>query len=115
MSETASKKLALLDAFAAMYSSRVQLAREEYARRFIKVATVSTVSVEGRIVPDMRIEYLERAELLQRVDTTQGGVGGAMAMFDGTEDDETPFGLIFDDGDVLMMRIRIARIDRHDG
>ena len=108
-----SKKLALLDAFAAMYSSRIQVA-QDYAKRHIRVATVATVAVAGRIVPDMRVEYLERDDFLSRVDTLKGGVPGAVAMIDGAEEGEVPFGLIFDDGDALMMRMRIHRLDRDE-
>lgn len=114
MAATSSQKFALLDAFVAMYSSRVQVVREDFAKRHIKVATVATVAVDGRIVPDMRIEYLERDQLLRRVHTHMGGVPGAMAMFDGASDEETPIGLIFDDGDALMMRVRVHRLDRLD-
>ena len=114
MANTSQKKLALLDAFAAMYSSRIQIAREDYGARYIKVATVATVPIHGRIVPDMTVEYLERDQFLNRVNISMGGVPGAMAMIDGADDDEVPFGLIFDDGDTLMMRMRVARLDRHD-
>lgn len=114
MAASATKKLALLNAFVEMYSSRIQIAQEEFAPRFMKVATVATAAVEGRIVPDMNIEYLDRDSFLARVDTNMCGVPGAMSMFDGAEDDEVPFGLIFDDGDTIMMRMRIARVDRHD-
>lgn len=114
MAQTSAKKLALLDAFAAMYSSRVQLARERYATSFVRLATVATVPVHGRIVPDMRVEYLQRDEFLSRVDTSLGGVPGAMAMIDGACEEEVPFGLIFDDGDALMMRVTVARLDRDD-
>ena len=113
MASASQRKLALLDAFAAMYSSRIQVA-QEYAQKYVRVATVATVPVEGRIVPDMNVEYLEREDFLSRVDTRMGGVPGAVAMIDGATDGEVPFGLIFDDGDALMMRMRIHRLDRDE-
>ena len=51
---------------------------------------------------------------LSFLDTNKGGIAGAMAMIDGACDDEMPIGLIFDDGDALMMRMRIHRLDRED-
>lgn len=107
------RKLSLLDGFASMYASRIEGARD-YASRFIKVATVGTVAVDGRIVPDMHVEYLEREQFLERVDTRRAGVPGAVSMIDSAVEDEVPFGLIFDDGDALMMKMRVARVDRND-
>jgi len=113
MAETSELKIKLLHDFVDMYSSRVQVAKD-YAKQYIRVATVTTVPVQGKIVPDMLVEYLERDQVLARLDTNKGGIAGAMAMIDGACDDEMPIGLIFDDGDALMMRMRIHRLDRED-
>ena len=113
MAETGELKIKLLNDFVSMYSSRIQVAKD-YAKEYVRVATVATVPVHGRIVPDMRVEYLERDQMLSRLDTTKGGIAGAMAMIDGASDEELPIGLIFDDGDALMMRMRIHRLDRED-
>lgn len=113
MADTSALKIKLLNDFVAMYSSRVQVAKD-YLKEYIRVATVATVAVRGKIVPDMRVEYLERDQFLARLDTSKGGIAGAMAMIDGASEEELPFGLIFDDGDALMMRMRIHRLDRDD-
>ena len=113
MAETSALKIKLLNDFVGMYSSRIQVAKD-YAKEFMRVATVATVPVHGKIVPDMRVEYLERDQVLARLDTSKGGIAGAMAMIDGASDDELPIGLIFDDGDALMMRMRIHHLDREE-
>jgi hypothetical protein len=113
MAATSQLKIKLLNDFVSMYASRIQVAKD-YAKEYIRVATVTTVPIHGKIIPDMCVEYLERDEVLARLDTSKGGVSGAMAMIDGASDDEVPFGLIFDDGDALMMRMRIHRLDRED-
>ena len=112
LASNAPQKLALLDAFVSMYASRVETARQEYMSKFIKVAVVTQVSATGRIVPDMRVEYLERDALLARLNTSQPGVVGAMSMFDRADDGEVPFGLVFDDGDAIFMLIRVELRER---
>lgn len=113
MSLCAEQKLALLDAFVSMYGSRI-VAAKEYHRRFMRVAMITRVAPTGRIVPDMKIEFLERDALLDRLDTRAPGVPGAMSLVDSSVEDEVPVGLIFTDGDALFMKMRVARVDRND-
>lgn len=113
-SAAATLKLRLLDEYAKMYASRVQVALDEFAPRFQKVAVVATVGAQQQqIVPDMAVEYLERDALLGRLDTRHAGAAGALAMFDNAPKGAVPFGLIFAaDGDALMMTVSVAPIDR---
>ena len=100
------EKLRLLDQFVDLYQSRVQIALEEYAPRFVKVAVCARC--EARIVPDMDITYLDRDALLSAVDTSRSGIGGVMALFDRAPRDEVPFVLIFADGDALCKTVRVV-------
>tara|TARA_B110000046_G_C12894349_1_gene355756 strand:- start:232 stop:609 length:378 start_codon:yes stop_codon:yes gene_type:complete len=104
--KTMANKIRLLKEFTELYQSRMQIVLEEYAPKFEKVAVCTRCA--GKIVPDMKIEYLGRDEILARVDKSKSGVPGAMALFDNANREEIPFAVFFDDGDVLVQTMRVV-------
>tara|TARA_B100000683_G_scaffold237412_1_gene242598 strand:- start:7323 stop:7685 length:363 start_codon:yes stop_codon:yes gene_type:complete len=101
------EKLRVLDAFVDMYAARIQTVSDVYAPRHARVAVVVTMP-EGatRIVPDMRIEYLEADALLARLDTDKPGVPGAMSMVMNARDGNVPFVVVYADRDALATMVR---------
>jgi len=102
-----------------MYSSRVAIAIEERRTKCRNVGMFVDMGAGnlhgGRIVPDLRVLCLDRAQVLERVATGHPSVSGAVSMFERTADVDDKivvFGVLLPDGGVIATTLQVHDADR---
>lgn len=102
--------IAQLDGFVGMYGSRAKNASDTYGPRCTKVCVVARMKKGQRVVPDMKVEFMTREELLTVCRTDSASLSAAMSLFDAAARGEVPVGVVVD-GDPFLTTVRIAKVE----